>query len=486
MKQLTLFITFISLCFGGDKIANLLQSQIQKLPPELQQQISKKPLSWKNIPGRQLNRSMMDPSDLLGEWEYEDEEATMWVTVGTDQTVPNFMQVIGMEPAEGGIGISGSAADTMDYMMAVAESYYGYGEIAMVQLSNNSLMMDDYYYYDDFPEDLELPLYSLMYTSMMGYTFAEFMVVDTAEGEMVENYFEIENAGDFITIDTTSMSVDIAALTVANDAGDLTYTISGAIVPGTIDLVADVPTELPFLVDDFGPGDDDEIVTFQFFEDGTGYEIYSGFDDDYYYGYYEYTDTSAIEWSATNDSLTLIFTDYDEYYGYEYSDTISLAYEVADDMLSLSAEFDFCEDDYYYYYYDDCYEMFEMQFGITDIQDITLDFSMEMSYNGPLAIAGEIELQPDEFRLYNAYPNPFNPTTTLKYEMGSAGPVFIDVFNVSGRKIRSLYNGIQSPGQHEIRWDARDDRGRSMSSGVYLFKVNVNGKQQTAKTLLLK
>ena len=487
MKQLTLFITFISLCFGGDKIANLLQSQIQKLPPELQQQISKKPLSWKNIPGRQLNRSMMDPSDLLGEWEYEDEEATMWVTVGTDQTVPNFMQVIGMEPAEGGIGISGSAADTMDYMMAVAESYYGYGEIAMVQLSNNSLMMDDYYYYDDFPEDLELPLYSLMYTSMMGYTFAEFMVADTAEGEMVENYFEIENAGDFITIDTTSMSVDIAALTVANDAGDTTYTISGSIVPGTIDLVADVPTEMPFLVDDFGPDDDDdETITFQFFEDGTGYEIFSGFDD--YYGYYEYTDTSEIEWSATDDSISIIFHGYDDYYGYyyEYSDSITLAYEVADDMLSLSAEFDFCEDDYYYYYYDDCYEMFEMQFGITDIQDITLDFSMEMSYNGPLAIAGEIELQPDEFRLYNAYPNPFNPTTTLKYEMGSAGPVFIDVFNVSGRKIRSLYNGIQSPGQHEIRWDARDDRGRQVSSGIYLFKVHVNGKQQTAKALLLK
>ncbi len=130
--------------------------------------------------------------------------------------------------------------------------------------------------------------------------------------------------------------------------------------------------------------------------------------------------------------------------------------------------------------------MFEMQFGITDIQDITVDFSMEMSYNGPLAIAGEIVLQPDEFIIHRAYPNPFNPTTTLKYEMGSAGPVSIDVLDVSGRKIRSLYNGIQSPGQHEIRWDARDDRGRSMSSGVYLFKVNVNGKQQTAKTLLLK
>ena len=485
MKQLPLIILLITFAFGEDNFAKLLQPHLDKLPQELQQQLLKKPITWKNIPGRQLNRSMMDPSDLLGEWELEDQEATMWVTVGTDQTVPNFMQVMGWEPAEGGIGISGSAVDTMDYMMAMAQSYYGYGEIAMVQLSNNSLMMDDYYYYDDVPEHVELPLYILMYMSIMGFTFAEFMVADIAGGEMVDYYFEIENAGDFITIDTTSMSVDIAALTVANDAGDSTYTISGAIVPGTIDLVADVPTEMPFLVDDFGPGDDDETMTLQFFEDGTGYEIYSGFDD---YYYYEYTDTSEIEWSATDDSISIIFHGYDDYYGYyyEYSDSITLAYEVADDMLSLSAEFDFCEDEYYYYYYDDCYEMFEMQFGITDIQDITMDFSMEMSYNGPLAIAGEIELQPDEFRLYNAYPNPFNPTTTLKYEMGSAGPVFIDVFNVSGRKIRSLYNGIQSPGQHEIRWDARDDRGRQVSSGIYLFKVHVNGKQQTAKALLLK
>ena len=351
---------------------------------------------------------------------------------------------------------------------------------------------DDYGYYDDFPEDLELPMYMFMYMSFSGYESAVFMLADTVDGEMMGYEYEIEDAADYISIDTTSMRVDISALTVANDAGDTTYTISGTIVPGTMDLVADTPFEMPILADDSGPDPgDDETMTFQFFEDGTGLEIWSGIEEDYYYGYYEYSDTSEIEWSATDDSITLIFMYYDDYYGYEESDTISLAYEVTDDMLSLSAEFDFCEmmgDDYYYYYYDslNCYDMFEMQFGITDIQDITLDFWMEMSYSGPLAIAGEIGLQPGQFKLHQAYPNPFNPTTTLKYEMGSAGSVSIDVFDVNGRKIRSLYNGIQIPGQHEIRWDAKDDHGRSMSSGVYLFKVNVNGKQQTAKSLLLK
>ena len=494
MKQFTLFITLVSLCFGGDKIANLLQSQIQQLPPEIQQQFSKKALSWKNIPGKPFNRTMMDPSDLLGEWMHEDEESTVWMTVGTDQTIMNFMQLNGLEPAEGGVDVTGTASVTMDYMVAQAQSYDGY-DISIVFLSNNPMDTEsDYDYYDDdeIPEDIELPYFIFMHMSFMGYSDTGFMIADTVDGEMMGYEYEIEDAADYISIDTTSMRVDISALTVANDAGDTTYTISGTIVPGTMDLVADTPFEMPILADDSGPDPgDDETMTFQFFEDGTGLEIWSGIEEDYYYGYYEYSDTSEIEWSATDDSITLIFMHYDYYYGYEESDTISLAYEVTDDMLSLSAEFDFCEmmgDDDYYYYYDslNCYDMFEMQFGIMDIQDITLDFWMEMSYSGPLAIAGEIGLQPGQFKLHQAYPNPFNPTTTLKYEMGSAGSVSIDVFDVNGRKIRSLYNGIQIPGQHEIRWDAKDDHGRSMSSGVYLFKVNVNGKQQTAKSLLLK
>ena len=494
MKQFTLFITLVSLCFGGDKIANLLQSQIQQLPPEIQQQFSKKALSWKNIPGKPFNRTMRDPSDLLGEWMHEDEESTVWMTVGTDQTIMNFMQLNGLEPAEGGVDVTGTASVTMDYMVAQAQSYDGY-DISIVFLSNNPMDTEsDYDYYDDdeIPEDIELPYFIFMHMSFMGYSDTGFMIADTVDGEMMGYEYEIEDAADYISIDTTSMRVDISALTVANDAGDTTYTISGTIVPGTMDLVADTPFEMPILADDSGPDPgDDETMTWQFFEDGTGLEIWSGIEEDYYYGYYEYSDTSEIEWSATDDSITLIFMYYDDYYGYEESDTISLAYEVTDDMLSLSAEFDFCEmmgDDYYYYYYDslNCYDMFEMQFGITDIQDITLDFWMEMSYSGPLAIAGEIGLQPGQFKLHQAYPNPFNPTTTLKYEMGSAGPVSINVFDVSGHKIRSLYNGIQIPGQHEVRWDAKNDNGRSMSSGVYLFKVNMNGKTHTAKTLLLK
>ena len=490
MKQFIVFITLISLCFGGDKIANLLQSQIQQLPPEIQQQFFKKAYSWKNIPGKQLNRSMMDPSDILGEWAISDADADLWITVESDQTILDPMQINGMEPAEGGIGISGSAVDTMDYMIAAAASYYGYGEITMVQLSNNSLNMeddyDDYGYYDDFPEDLELPMYMFMYMSLFGNEVAVFMLADTVDGEMVGNDYEIEDAAGYISIDTTSMRIDISTINISNDAGDSTYSISGSIVPGTMDLVADEPTLFPVLDNDFGPDPEEEIVM-QFFEDGTGLDIASFIEYDYYYGYIEVTDTADFEWSATDDSITLIFFDEYEDYGYYYSeiDTSTFKYVILDDSMVISIEEDYC-DIMDVEYYDECDEMIESMYGIEDLEEAIIEIWVELSYNGSLAIAGDIGLQPKEFILHQAYPNPFNPTTTLKYEIGSAGPVSINLFDVSGRKIRSLYNGIQIPGQHEVRWDAKDDRGRSMSSGVYLFNVNVGGKTQTAKTLLLK
>ncbi len=493
MRQITIFIIFISLVFGGEKIANLFQKQIQQLPLEIQKQISKKTPTWKHIPGKPSNRSMMDPSDLYGEWGFEDSDATAYLTVGTDQQMLNFMQRFGIEQAEGGIGISGTVSDTLDFMSIAGFEYYGDGISVLIMLSNNPIYFGYYDdYYNDIPEGFELPFYMFRYAS--GYNNAEgsLVIADTVNGEWVEYEYEFGDVGDTITIDSSTYRIEISGLTVSNDAGDSTYFINGTITPGTIDLVAGVPTEMSFFSGDFGPDvGEDETMSTQYFDDGTGYEIYSGFDE-YYYD--EWTDTTEFDWSATNDSLTLIFHEFDEYYYEEYDDTVTVAYEImildSGTYVYMSADFDLCEfivsDDDDYTNEDSCYADIERGLGITDIESITIDFWMEMIYVGPLTIAGEIGLYPDGFILHRTYPNPFNPTTTLKYELGSAGSVSIDVFDVNGRKIRSLYNGISSAGPHEIRWNARDNQGRQMSSGVYLFKVNVDGKVQTAKMLLLK
>jgi len=109
----------------------------------------------------------------------------------------------------------------------------------------------------------------------------------------------------------------------------------------------------------------------------------------------------------------------------------------------------------------------------------------------------EINFTPTTFRLYQNYPNPFNPETTLQYDLTSACRVKIELFNVMGQQIRLLINEIQGPGRNQITWDARDEQGEPVGSGIYLYRITTfatdnsktNGKilfQQTNKMLLVK
>ncbi|MDP8268912.1 MAG: T9SS type A sorting domain-containing protein [Candidatus Tenebribacter davisii] len=90
----------------------------------------------------------------------------------------------------------------------------------------------------------------------------------------------------------------------------------------------------------------------------------------------------------------------------------------------------------------------------------------------------------DEFQLRN-HPNPFNPNTTIKFSILSESIVNITVFNIKGQKIKSLLNDQISAGEHSIVWNGEDDSGKKISSGVYLYKLNVNGKTEAVKKCLL-
>jgi hypothetical protein len=82
------------------------------------------------------------------------------------------------------------------------------------------------------------------------------------------------------------------------------------------------------------------------------------------------------------------------------------------------------------------------------------------------------------------YPNPFNPKLELTIE-SAAGPLSVEVFDIEGRRIASLYNGV-SRGEVELRWMGRDAHGRSCPSGVYLFSVNSGVERLSVKGILLK
>jgi hypothetical protein len=85
-----------------------------------------------------------------------------------------------------------------------------------------------------------------------------------------------------------------------------------------------------------------------------------------------------------------------------------------------------------------------------------------------------------------AWPNPFNPQTTIAYTTEKGGFAEIIVFDVSGRRVRTLVSGFVPAGIHEVAWNGRDDSGRPVASGVYLYSFRTGGFSETRKMVLLK
>jgi hypothetical protein len=94
---------------------------------------------------------------------------------------------------------------------------------------------------------------------------------------------------------------------------------------------------------------------------------------------------------------------------------------------------------------------------------------------------------PQSFALHANVPNPFNPTTTIRYDVPpGGGEVRIDVFDTAGRLVRTLVDGYASPGRKSVAWDGRDTRGRVVASGVYFARMSAPEVTQSRKMLLLK
>ena len=91
---------------------------------------------------------------------------------------------------------------------------------------------------------------------------------------------------------------------------------------------------------------------------------------------------------------------------------------------------------------------------------------------------------PLAFRLGNAIPNPFNPTTTLRFSLPTAGHTVLSLYNVQGRLVRTLVDEHRVAGTHEVSWQGHDDRGRQVPSGTYYARL-VAGNQISVKPLVL-
>jgi len=129
------------------------------------------------------------------------------------------------------------------------------------------------------------------------------------------------------------------------------------------------------------------------------------------------------------------------------------------------------------------YKMYVLAYDILDAfgSSDTVNFTINMTLEG---IAGE--LIPKVFALHQNYPNPFNPVTTIKYDLPKETHVKIVIYNIIGREVRTLVNEKQAAGYKQIQWNARDNFGKQVSSGYYIYMMQAGDFHKVHKMILIK
>jgi len=103
---------------------------------------------------------------------------------------------------------------------------------------------------------------------------------------------------------------------------------------------------------------------------------------------------------------------------------------------------------------------------------------------GPIEVS--VGAAPAAYRAYDAYPNPFNPSCTIRFDLPEGAAVSLRVFDIRGTPVRTLVEGWRGPGVHKATWDGRSDDGSPLPSGIYFYSLRAGELATTRKMLLLK
>nr|MDK2850544.1 hypothetical protein [Candidatus Cloacimonadota bacterium] len=114
-----------------------------------------------------------------------------------------------------------------------------------------------------------------------------------------------------------------------------------------------------------------------------------------------------------------------------------------------------------------------------DLPSITIPITLKSVSNSDL-------VNPAITRLNGNFPNPFNPVTNIRYSLKEAGRVKLNIYNLKGQLVKQLLDTEVSAGDHQVVWDGKDDRGNSVASGIYFYRMQAQNYQATNKMMLMK
>jgi hypothetical protein len=102
-----------------------------------------------------------------------------------------------------------------------------------------------------------------------------------------------------------------------------------------------------------------------------------------------------------------------------------------------------------------------------------------------VSVEDEVNIAND-FTLFPNYPNPFNPSTTIEFSIPNDGFVSITVYDLMGRKVKTLFSGIKTAGRQSVTWHGQNELGLSVSAGMYFYKFESRDFREIRKMVLLK
>ncbi|MCB5286232.1 MAG: C25 family cysteine peptidase [Candidatus Cloacimonetes bacterium] len=149
---------------------------------------------------------------------------------------------------------------------------------------------------------------------------------------------------------------------------------------------------------------------------------------------------------------------------------------------------------------------YEIGAGVTKIYTISfvagenvpdIDSEIQIMTNDPdlpvitipihlIGVANSDLINPAVTALKGNFPNPFNPSTSIRFSLKDASPVLINIYNLKGQLVKSLLKSELSSGNHQITWNGKDDRGAPVASGIYLYRMESNNFKATNKMMLMK
>ena len=537
----------LSLSFASDFSADEwkeLFKQFQKNYPTFSIQDIKQMQSM--IQSGDYDASARDMEEFLGEWFVEDETIEIYVTVDSDQSVPNMLALSAMVEAEGAITATGSDfEEELTYILDEEAIDDGgdeynwacddvYGTSWYESEDECNMYCENDCYYDDGDEEDGAS------ANIMNMSFFEFFMllfgmepegvdVPVIVGFFMDEDYDVQHVEGLMFSDEGEMlgfeadSVDLAAgAAFDSDENTITFTslelkdslrvtqltLDGTIGPGTVDFEAGVPTLVPYFDGEEMFDDNEEEVYMVFNDDYTGMEIY--IEEDEYSGEM-YTDTADYAWWLDNDMLLINFLDGEwicnedpddpSYWGDEDecndycdidcevedpSDTISFSYEFDEDTLHIAGNVYVCEHET-----DGYQECLQDELPIppelSDIGDAYITFGRVMVFTGDnVSIANANALIPNQFKVYDAYPKPFNPVTTLRYQLPEANMVTVTIYDMAGKEVKTLIHQQQTAGVHGVQWNGANNLGNMVSAGIYIYQVQSGVYNQTNKMILLK